>query len=61
MDDGEVAWAIDNYEKAFSSFNYSQIKVGKYRRDLGSYYVQHIDRMKHMDELELIDELSQID
>lgn len=57
----EVESAISNYEKAFSNFKYSQIKVGKYRRDLGQYFFQNIERMKDLSELELIDELSQVD
>jgi hypothetical protein len=52
---------IINFEKAFSSFNYSQIKVGQYRRNLSKYFFHNIERMKDLRELELIDELSQID
>tara|TARA_R110002020_G_scaffold138602_4_gene308824 strand:+ start:3613 stop:4719 length:1107 start_codon:yes stop_codon:yes gene_type:complete len=52
---------LSNYEKAFSSFNYSQIKVGLYRRNLSSHFFKNLQRMQSMDELELIDELSQID
>jgi hypothetical protein len=53
--------SLNNFEKAFNSFNYSQIKVGKYRRTLSKHFIQNIMRMKDMRELELIDELSQID
>lgn len=52
---------LTTYEKAFSSFNYSQIKVGLYRRNLGSYFFKNLGRMQNLEELELIDELSQID
>jgi len=57
----EISQYIVVYEKAFSSFSYSQIKVGKYRRNLGAYFIKNITRMKNMDELDLIDELSQLD
>jgi hypothetical protein len=57
----EVESALENYEKAFTSFKYSQIKVGKYRRVLGSHFIANLDRLKSYEELELIDELSQLD
>lgn len=52
---------LNKYERSFSSFNYSQIKVGQYRRKLGSHFFKNLERMHAMEELELVDELSQID
>jgi hypothetical protein len=52
---------IKNFEKAFSSFDYSKIKIGKMRRNLVEYFISNLDSLKDKEELELVDKLSQVD
>lgn len=49
------------FEQAFSSFNFSKIKVGRIRRNLVNYFIKNFDELSDNDVLELVDTLSQID
>lgn len=49
------------FEQAFSSFNYSKIKIGRIRRVLADYFIKNFDSMSNLDVLELVDTLSQVD
>lgn len=53
--------AIELFEEAFKSFNYSKIKVGRMRRTLVNYYVKNWGTLKNYQRLELVDVLSQVD
>ncbi len=49
------------FEQAFSSFNYSKIKIGRIRRVLADYTIKNFDDLRNLDVLELVDILSQVD
>ncbi|MBE0393886.1 hypothetical protein [Flavobacterium sp. PL002] len=53
--------SLENFEKAFTSFNISKIKVSRQRRANGNYFIQNYDELKNASENDLIDILSQID
>ena len=46
------------FEKAFSAFDVSKIKVGLLRRRLVAYYIENIEKFSNMDENELLEKLS---
>lgn len=45
----EFTTSIKNFEEAFSNFNVSKIKVGKYRRELACEYFRNYDKYKYSD------------
>lgn len=53
--------SIENFEKAFSSFNISKIKVSRQRRTNANYFIGNYNDLSKASENELIDVLSQID
>lgn len=59
IDDFEKS--LENFEKAFTSFNISKIKVSRQRRANANYFIQNYDELKNSSENDLIDVLSQID
>ena len=41
--------AIDLFESAFEAINPSKVNVGKFRRELSSYYIAHLDDFSDSD------------
>lgn len=57
----EFEESILNFEKAFSSFNISKIKVSKQRRTNANHFIGNYVELSDSTENELVDVLSQID
>ncbi|KAF2333779.1 hypothetical protein [Flavobacterium daemonense] len=56
----EFTETIQKFDKAFSDFNPSKIKLGKFRRELTCEYFQRFSKLKEYDELELLEHFSSI-
>jgi hypothetical protein len=61
IDINEFERSLENFEKAFTSFNISKIKVSRQRRANANYFIQNFNELKDSSENDLIDILSQID
>lgn len=59
LDDTEVAFAISNFEEAFSGLNVSKIKLGNARRKAVQYFMSHLQKMASKNPDEILDEISQ--
>jgi len=53
--------AISIFDRAFSAFNTSKVRVGQQRRKLVEYYISHFKDLHDKDENELLDVLSEVD
>ncbi len=53
--------SINKFEQAFSSFDYSKIKIGRIRRVLSDYFIKNYSNLGSLDVLDLVDTLSQVD
>ena len=53
--------SIKIFEKTFSSFDASKLKLGSFRRKLSKYFIENYDKLSDKDEVDLMDVLSQID
>ncbi len=51
---------IEKFDKAFSEFNPSKIKVGKYRRELSCLYFQNIDKFLNANTNEVLEYFASI-
>ncbi|MFP2768968.1 hypothetical protein [Oceanisphaera sp. KMM 10153] len=56
----EFKTSLNVFDSAFSEFNPSKIKVGKYRRELSCEYFRNFKEYKGMDENELLDCFSEL-
>jgi hypothetical protein len=52
---------VQVFEKAFSAFDVSKVKLGEHRRKLVAHFIGVYDRLSGMDENEILDSLSEID
>lgn len=57
----ELSRSIQVFEKAFSAFDVSKVKVGLQRRKLVSYFIENYTRFSEMDENDMLDALSTLD
>jgi len=53
--------AVNVFEKAFSGFDVSKVKVGLLRRKLVAYFIENFEKFYEMDENEMLDILSTLD
>lgn len=56
----EFEKSIKTFDKAFSDFNPSKIKMGKLRRELSFDYFKNYSKLKDMDSLELLEYFSEL-
>jgi hypothetical protein len=52
--------AITLFDKTFSDFNPSKIKLGKFRRELSYDYFKNFDKLKNYDQLDLLEYFSEL-
>jgi hypothetical protein len=57
----EFERSIEGFEKAFSSFNISKIKVSRQRRTNANHFISRYNELNGASENELVDVLSQLD
>lgn len=52
--------SIENFEKAFSDFNPSKIKLGKMRRELTYEFFKNFSKLKTLEHMELLEHFSDV-
>lgn len=60
IDEDEFASCTDRFDQAFSDFNPSRIKVGKFRRELSCEYFKSFAEYRHLDADELLEHFSEL-
>ncbi|WP_041741337.1 hypothetical protein [Collimonas fungivorans] len=60
MNEDQFALCIETFDKAFSDFNPSRIKVGKYRRELSCEYFKNLEEYEDLDAEELLERFSEL-
>lgn len=60
IDEDEFANCTDRFDQAFSDFNPSRIKVGKFRRELSCEYFKSFAEYRYLDADELLEHFSEL-
>jgi hypothetical protein len=61
IDPSELSYAVENFEKAFNSFDVSKIKLSRERRKLSKFFIEEFEKIKNYDESELLLSFNELD